>query len=253
MNFFKKPRGFTPSFSFVANKKQQVKDVSAVRKLKPGARDPHRLTVEDRNADFQAPVVRYSQEKCLHHDESGKRCLNRAVMDSLYCKDHGGNLYKVPKLEEKSLHNAFSGSAFSTKYDDNFHPTEFVNLALTGMSDIEIATEFGISKSTMDAWGAKYPNFKEALDIGRTAYEAYYLRVGRRNFTNDRFNNSLFKFLAMNKLNYSDKVESKSMTLNQHGVLLLPPKMTIEEWENQNKLMEGEVSGDGAKDAIIQG
>jgi hypothetical protein len=37
----------------------------------------------------------------------------------------------------------------------------------------------------------------------------------------------------MNKLGYSDKIEQKNINTNIHGVLVIPDKVTIEEWENE--------------------
>ena len=232
MKFFKNTAKKPKSYSFL-DKKHEKKDeeISAVRKLRPIG------PPADKNRDLEMPpskVFRYKREKCLQHDENGMRCSSMALPDSVYCKHHGGHFHKVPALTENNIENSRSGKAVNLSiYDPSFHPISYIELARTGLSDAEIAMEFGVSTATLIDWSTKHAQFSTALEVGKTAYEAYFLRVGRINLSNDRFNNGLFKFLAMNKLGYSDKVESKNTNLSQHGVLLIPPAMTIQEWEAQ--------------------
>jgi len=60
------------------------------------------------------------------------------------------------------------------------------------------------------------------------------LRFADYNLENDRFNNVLFKYLTMNKLGYSDKVETKSTMQGLHGVVVIPNTLSIQEWEAQS-------------------
>lgn len=122
----------------------------------------------------------------------------------------------------------------SSKFDVGKHPLLYIKLSKEGKSDVEIASLFQISISTLMRWVHDYEEMKEAYEIGQTMYEAFFLTKGVQNLENDRFNNVLFKYLTMNKLGYSDKVETKSTMQGLHGVVVIPNTLSIQEWEAQS-------------------
>lgn len=126
------------------------------------------------------------------------------------------------------------GSSLSSKFDVGKHPLLYIKLSKEGKSDVEIASLFQISLSTLMRWVHNYEEMKEAYEIGQTMYEAFFLTKGVQNLENDRFNNVLFKYLTMNKLGYSDKVETKSTMQGLHGVVVIPNTLSIQEWEAQS-------------------
>lgn len=126
------------------------------------------------------------------------------------------------------------GSSLSSKFDVGKHPLLYIKLSKEGKSDVEIASLFQISLSTLMRWVHDYEEMKEAYEIGQTMYEAFFLTKGVQNLENDRFNNVLFKYLTMNKLGYSDKVETKSTMQGLHGVVVIPNTLSIQEWEAQS-------------------
>lgn len=126
------------------------------------------------------------------------------------------------------------GSSISSKFDVGKHPLLYIKLSKEGKSDVEIASLFQISLSTLMRWVHDYEEMKEAYEIGQTMYEAFFLTKGVQNLENDRFNNVLFKYLTMNKLGYSDKVETKSTMQGLHGVMVIPNTLSIQEWEAQS-------------------
>lgn len=126
------------------------------------------------------------------------------------------------------------GSSISSKFDVGKHPLLYIKLSKEGKSDVEIASLFQISLSTLMRWVHDYEEMKEAYEIGQTMYEAFFLTKGVQNLENDRFNNVLFKYLTMNKLGYSDKVETKSTMQGLHGVVVIPNTLSIQEWEAQS-------------------
>lgn len=126
------------------------------------------------------------------------------------------------------------GSSISSKFDVGKHPLLYIKLSKEGKSDVEIASLFQISISTLMRWVHDYEEMKEAYEIGQTMYEAFFLTKGVQNLENDRFNNVLFKYLTMNKLGYSDKVETKSTMQGLHGVVVIPNTLSIQEWEAQS-------------------
>lgn len=127
-----------------------------------------------------------------------------------------------------------SSRGISSKFDIGKHPLLYIKLSKEGKSDVEIASLFQISLSTLMRWVHDYEEMKEAYEIGQTMYEAFFLTKGVQNLENDRFNNVLFKYLTMNKLGYSDKVETKSTMQGLHGVMIIPNTLSIQEWEAQS-------------------
>jgi len=127
-----------------------------------------------------------------------------------------------------------SSRGISSKFDVGKHPLLYIKLSKEGKSDVEIASLFQISISTLMRWVHDYEEMKEAYEIGQTMYEAFFLTKGVQNLENDRFNNVLFKYLTMNKLGYSDKVETKSTMQGLHGVMVIPNTLSIQEWEAQS-------------------
>lgn len=130
--------------------------------------------------------------------------------------------------------NRSVGSSINSKFDVGKHPLLYIKLSKEGKSDVEIASSFQISLSTLMRWVHDYEEMKEAYEIGQTMYEAFFLTKGVQNLENDRFNNVLFKYLTMNKLGYSDKVETKSTMQGLHGVVVIPNTLSIQEWEAQS-------------------
>lgn len=127
-----------------------------------------------------------------------------------------------------------SSRGISSKFDVGKHPLLYIKLSKEGKSDVEIASLFQISLSTLMRWVHDYEEMKEAYEIGQTMYEAFFLTKGVQNLENDRFNNVLFKYLTMNKLGYSDKVETKNTMQGLHGVMVIPNTLSIQEWEAQS-------------------
>jgi hypothetical protein len=58
-----------------------------------------------------------------------------------------------------------------TTYDGCFAPRAH-RLALLGMTDVEIADQFGISPDTLYEWGRRHPEFSEALRAGKSEADA---------------------------------------------------------------------------------
>ena len=80
--------------------------------------------------------------------------------------------------------------------------------------------------------------FNKAYDIGKAMHEAWWIEQGKSGLNNRGFNTSLFKFLTSNKLGYSDKMETKNMNMNVHGVLMVPDKVSEEEWEQDEDVID---------------
>ena len=172
---------------------------------------------------------RYKKQKCAFIMACGTQCNRYAVGKSTLCKKHGGN----PIDKDNLIHS--QSALIPTKFNPAVHPLSYVDMARHGLSDVEIAAQFEVSMETLANWCETFMEMASAYEIGQAMYEAYFLREGRRNLQNTRFNTSLFKFLTMNKLGYSDKVETKNQNQNMNvGVLLVPDRVSVDEWEANN-------------------
>lgn len=207
-------------------------DISPAKKLKPRPLDElPALDVDTR------VVQKYETQRCAFVYPDGTRCKSYAMGSSTLCKVHAHD--KSPVKEFAAPFNQLPESYLKkTKFDPGYHPMAYIRYSKQGMSDVEIAAEFQISMQTMKGWVRDIQEFQEAYDIGNTLYEAFFLRKGTENLENDRFNNTLFKYLTMNKLGYSDKVETRSTSQSIHGVMLVPGTVSIQDWEKQNMMLE---------------
>ena len=177
--------------------------------------------------------IEYEKKRCEYILSDGKRCRRNAMKGSVFCSSHITKEEKRQLLIEK-VENAVVPEMISGKYDPNFHPFEYIKLAKEGMSQAEIAAEFGVSVGTLRKW-TKYVDFAKAVEIGDSLHEAWWIRAGKDGLHDARrFNTALYKFMTGNLLGYSEKIESKNFNANMAGVLLVPGQMSPEEWEKMS-------------------
>jgi hypothetical protein len=177
-------------------------------------------------------IKRYKKQKCVFVDENGRKCNRLAVGKSTLCKKHGGNPVIKENLLPDSVNNILT---LATKYKPEEHPILFIEYSRMGMSEVEIAAEFMVSVETMRGWSEKFEMFNRAHEIGKALHESWWLLQGKSGLNNRGFNTGLYKFLTANKLGYAEKMETKSMNMNIHGVLMVPDKVSEEEWENDDE------------------
>ena len=175
--------------------------------------------------------TKYKKGKCQfiypeNHKRYGKPCKRNAIGKGTLCGKHGG----IPDIDSML---PTTTNLEITKYEPSYHCVQAIKLGLTGHSITEIAAKFGISLRGLQMWTEKYLDFYEAMEVAKTLNETWWLEKGKNNLTNLRFQTPLYKFLTGNILGYSDKIESKNMNMNVHGVLMVPGKMTDEEWEQE--------------------
>lgn len=149
------------------------------------------------------------------------------------CKKHGGDPVIKENLIPANAEALIPIAA--SKYDPESHPVLFMDYSRMGMSDVEIAAAFSVSVDTLRNWAETYEMFNRAFEIGKAMHEAWWLEKGKSGLNDRGFNTSLFKFLTSNKLGYSDKMETKSLNMNIHGVLKVPDKVSEEEWEKDDE------------------
>jgi hypothetical protein len=83
-----------------------------------------------------------------------------------------------------------------------------------GLSVAECCAELGIAYPTWTNWIERYPEFREAVEIGFTLSQAWWESQGRRNLTNKEFNNPLYSLVMSHRFNYVKNV-SGSININQ--------------------------------------
>lgn len=172
---------------------------------------------------------RFKKQRCMFRKPDGTQCKRYAVGKSTLCSFHGGNRIVKDNLVP------YSSALVPTKFNPSIHPIQFIESSRMGMSDVEIAAQFEVGIETLRSWADTFEEFAIAYEVGQAMYEAWFLNTGRRNLSNTRFNTSLFKFITGNKLGYTEKIESKNFNANvNHGVLLVPNSMTVDEWEAAN-------------------
>ena len=187
-------------------------------------------------------IIKYKDQRCLFRNKFRMQCKRDAVGKSTLCEKHGG----IKIIEEALISIHEEHNLVPTKFDNSVHPLQFIQLSTEGLSEVEIAAEFGVSVNTLKKWSEKYKEFNTAWEIGQACHESWWLRQGKNNLSNTRFQAGLYKFLTTNKLGYAEKIETKSHNINENvGVLLIPGQMSVEEWETQNRKDDGEeIQGD---------
>ena len=172
-------------------------------------------------------ITKYNKQKCAFV-KNGNQCKRNAVGKSTLCKKHGGDPIVPANLVKKDEHHLIG---INTKFDPGYHPLQFIDLSRSGLSDVEIAAEFQVGITTLRDWNEKFAEFNLAYEIGQALHETWWLQQGKNGLRDRSFNTNLFKFLTGNKLGYSEKIESKNLNMNIHGVLMVPDAVTEEQWE----------------------
>ncbi len=207
--------------------KIDASNVHTARTKKKSVRDKFRSSAKKRLKPKKGKRIGTNPEnQCLQFID-GEQCKRKRILGDSFCRKHGGSSGKVAvKSPDNYLGNT------NSNYDPKYHPNQFILLSSQQMSDVEIAEEFGISKVSMIAWADKYLEFSEAYEVGKTIEEAFYIRAGRNNLANPRFNTHLFKFMTGNRLGFVEKIESRNLNMNVSGVLKVPVQMDDAEWED---------------------
>ena len=175
------------------------------------------------NEEEVKEIIVYPKARCVVEG-----CTRNAVGSSDVSKRHGGdpvvrdNLLRADQIPDWLL--------AKTKYEPASHPIAYIKLASQGMSEVEIAAEFGVSVGTMRKWAEKFEEFNTAFEVGASMYEAWWLQEGKENLDNRNYNVGLYKFITGNQLGYSDKMESKNLNVTA-GVLLVPQQVDQDAWE----------------------
>lgn len=175
----------------------------------------------------RAVIRKYEKAQCSFV-EKGIRCIKHAVGKSSLCQRHN------PQAQHHQVQiSSTKLPSTMCKYNPSEHILGFIRSSQQGKAPVEIAAEFQVAQGTLLSWAEEFQDFNDAVEIGKAAYESFWLQTGRENLNTKSFSTPLYKFLTGNTLGYSDKVETKSFSTNIHGVLCLPAqdKQTAEEWQ----------------------
>ena len=170
---------------------------------------------------------KYKKQKCAFVSADGTPCTRYAKGKSTLCKKHGANIVPV-SIALTTLEN------LTTIFDESFHPMQYITLAAQGYTMTEIASNFKVNKSTLNAWAERSQSFALALQVGVDMTEAFYTAEARGNLSNPRYNTALFKYLTGNTIGWAEKIEAKNTNLTMHGVLAVPDApASANEWEEK--------------------
>lgn len=176
-------------------------------------------------------IVQYEPCRCKFIKKNGEQCECKAVGSSTLCEKHGGSVIIKSNLIKHS--DIPRDILKEMKFDPAYHPMAYINLSKRGLSKFEIAAEFGVSVVSLGNWEKKFVEMQTAMEIGADLHTAWWIRNGKGALEDNRYNNSMFKFLTGNLLGFSDKIEQKNTNMNVHGVLVVPNSVTPEEWQKQ--------------------
>ena len=79
---------------------------------------------------------------------------------------------------------------------------DVIALAAEGMSQAEIAFEFGIARSTLHEWGEKHPEFSAALSRAKTAEQMWWEKKARNSLEADRFQQVVWAKSMQDEMTY---------------------------------------------------
>lgn len=104
-----------------------------------------------------------------------------------------------------------------SKYTPDMCDT-LISMMRTGASIGEVSTTLGIGRTTVYNWrkpDGKYynPDFAEALEMGLTYSEAWWLRQGRENLCKRSFNYQLWFTNMCNRFGWSNRAKKRGDTV----------------------------------------
>jgi len=165
----------------------------------------------------------------------------------------------VSQGKEEVLERIKNVRSKPTTYKPWIHIPMVLNRMSRGCSQIELALEIGVMPYMINRWKNIYPSFNEACAEGFKLSEAWWLKVGRSNLANSKFNNNLyanqmavrFGHTAKLRVDHSGKVDhnvSGSVSHNhRHTIATLRDKiqeLPIDKVEQLADLLDLDISED---------
>jgi hypothetical protein len=123
------------------------------------------------------------------------------------------------------------------RYDPEEYCPKMLQLFEMGMGEAEVASELGISLSTMGAWVARYPEFGEAYELGLQLAKAWWERQGRLGLYSREFNHNLWMHYMTNRYGWSRKMDIRGAPGSIPGNLPEPKMLDSgENAENERRI-----------------
>ncbi|TXG86337.1 MAG: hypothetical protein E6R13_00625 [Spirochaetes bacterium] len=136
-------------------------------------------------------------------------------------------------LDDVSINETFNGKVINRYSNKNKYNPLFVKIALDIMSEGHslnvLAHKLGVARKTISEWQAKYPEFNEAIELGKESSEAFWENYAYRN----KDQKDIQKLLLMNKCSFSEK--SEHTIQSDHLKYLLATKNHINSFEKEIK------------------
>lgn len=115
-----------------------------------------------------------------------------------------------------------------TKYDNSFCDV-VVEKMKKGAAIKELPFYLGVCVDTINEWRKIHPDFSAAIKKGESFSEAVWLRKGRLELENPKFNSTLWYMNMKNRFGWSDKQESN------HNVNVTETKQKIRDADSDYK------------------
>lgn len=89
------------------------------------------------------------------------------------------------------------------KYNEAFHPKAAIKILSKGCSEVGVAAHFMISIKKLREWKSFYPEFREAIEIGLTASQAFLENIALNNMVEFKdspvINTKLWEYLVKSR------------------------------------------------------
>lgn len=102
----------------------------------------------------------------------------------------------------KPKHAGGRPTIYKSEYCESVIP-----LLKEGMSIEEIGLELDVGYTTIYDWMEKHEEFAQAIKKGREFSKAWWMRRGRKELENDKFNSTLWYMNMKNRFGWADKKE----------------------------------------------
>ena len=212
---------------------------------------PTDLDSPTKEEDAKKPLKEHSAiEKILFFGDEVPAVSEEQIYDFCYdCVSQG----------KEELLKRLKGSGKKTTYKPWIHIPMVLNRMSRGCSNIELALEIGVMPYMIYKWRNMFPSFNDACNEGYKLSEAWWMKVGRANLANSKFNNNLyanqmatrFGHTAKLKVDHSGKVEhnysGRVTHEHKHTITTLRDmiqNMPINKLEQLSELLELDLSED---------
>jgi len=93
-----------------------------------------------------------------------------------------------------------------TTYDHAVMPMQAFGILAEGKTIHSVLAEFGIQENVLLGWMKKFPEFDRAVRVGMVIGYEWWLEAGRKNISNNKFNNQLYEMQMRNRFRWLDRI-----------------------------------------------